>query len=216
MDFALNFDDEHKFKEPGIKPLSLQQQYFELKCEQLKLFEHREDTKNYKSTQKEIISLIKSIKPNDDTFRHHALIESILSGVIWNNIALNPYEQLQKIAPLMRYYDRNTADELRFLIKNEKLIIALLKDEDTEDIANAIASDINALSTSISKVQDKEPRIRQVLTPLFWQQITIESIKEVKQEFTSLMKYRNPQKADIIITDIQDTVIERRWIEYTE
>ncbi len=32
MDFALNFDDEHKFKEPGIKPLSLQQQYFELKC----------------------------------------------------------------------------------------------------------------------------------------------------------------------------------------
>ena len=66
MDFALNFDEQHKFEAPGPQPLSLQQKYFELKIEQLKLFEYREDTKNFEKTKKEILTIVKGIKPNDD------------------------------------------------------------------------------------------------------------------------------------------------------
>lgn len=216
IDFALNFDEQHKFQTPGAQPMSLQQKYFELKIEQLKLFENREDTKNFETTKKEILNIVKAIKPNDDLLHHHELIEEILSEKIFDNIAINPYEQLQKFAPLTRFYDKETAYELRFLIKNEQLAIALIKGEETKMLINKIASDINALSQNISKVQDKQATIKEVLSPKYRKEITLEKLRELKKEFTPLMKYRVMERPDIMITDIEDTVIERRWIEYTE
>ncbi len=216
IDFALNFDEQHKFEVPGLQPMSLQQKYFELKIAQLKLFEHREDTKNFEKTKKEILSIVKGIKPNDDLIRHHELLEQILSENIFDNVAVNPYEQLQKAAPLTRYYDRHSADELRFLIKNEQLVIAIVKWEETKDLINKVASDINALSRNISKVQDKEATIKEVLSPKYWQEVTLEKIQDIKKEFTPLMKYKDITKPEIMVTDIEDAVIERRWIEYTD
>ncbi len=216
IDFALNFDEEHKFEAPGKQPISLQQKYFELKLEQLKLFENREDTKNFTSTKKEILNIIKAIKPNDETFRHHDLLQSILSESIFENIAINPYEQLQKIAPLTKYYDKHTADELKFLIKSEQLVIALIKGEEQKDLINKIASDINALSKNISKVQDKESTIKEVLSPKYRQNLSLEKISAIKKEFTPLMKYRLIDRPDFIVTDIEDAIIERRRVEYAE
>lgn len=216
IDFALNFDENHKFKIPGQRPLSLQQQYFELKIEQLKLRENRHDKKQYEKTKKEILTFIKSLKANDEILANKALIDQILSESIFDNRAVNPYEQLQNLAPLTRYYDKHTADELRFMIKNQRLIIALLKEEDTQLLKDKIASDINALSKTISKVQEKEIRIKEVLTNNFRDQIAIETIQTLEKEFTTLMKYKDITKPDIKILDIQDAVIERRWIEYAD
>ena len=216
MDFALNFDEWHKWQPPNKQPISLQQRYFELKIELLKLFENREDKKNFERVKKEILAIVKGIKPNDDLLRHHKLIECILSESIFDNIAVNAYEELEKVAPLTRYYDKNTADELRFLIKNEQLTIAIIKKEETKTLINKITSDINALSKNISKVQDKEPIIKEVLAPIYRKEPTLEKVQNIKKEFTLLMKYRDINKPDIPMTDIEDTVIERRWIEYTD
>lgn len=216
IDFALNFDDGHKFKAPDKQAISLQQKYFELKIDQLKLFENREDKKNLEKTKKEILTIIKSLKPNDELLANKELIDKIISESIWNNIAVNPYEQLQKIAPLTRYYDKNTADEIRFLIKNEQLAIAILKDEDKEDLINKIASDINALSKNISKVQEKESTIQEILNPKYRDTISLEKIHDIKKEFTPLMKYRDINRPDILITDLKDEVIIRTWIEYAD
>ena len=216
IDFALNFDDQHKFLPPSKQPLSLQQKYFELKIQQLKLFENREDSKNFEKTKKEILSIMKALKPNDDLIRHHELIETILSGGIFDNVAVSPYEALQKVAPLTRYYDKHTAAELRFLIKNEQLLIAFVKGEETSDLIDKVASDINALSMNISKVKDKEASIKEVLSPKYWKELSLEKIQEIKKEFTPLMKYRVIDKPDIMITDIEDAIIERRWVEYAE
>lgn len=216
MDFALNFDEDHAFKKPSAQPLSLQQQYFECKIQQLKLFEHRKDTTNYNRVQKEILAIVKALKPNDEIFAQQTLIESILSKSVFNNIAVNPYEQLQKIAPLTRYYDKHTIDELRFLIKTEKYIIAHIQQEDTTEHRDKIASDINALSRNISKVQEKESIIQEVLTPAYREHANIQQIQQLIQTFTPLMKFKDSTRPDIVVTDIQDSIIERRWIEYGE
>lgn len=216
MDFALNFDENHAFKKPSAQPLSLQQQYFECKIQQLKLFEHRKDTANYNSVQKEILAIVKALKPNDEILAQQTLIESILSKSIFNNIAVNPYEQLQKIAPLTRYYDKHTIDELRFLIKTEKYIIAYIQEEDTTEHRDKIASDINALSRNISKVQEKESIIQEVLTPAYREDASIGQIQQLMQTFTPLMKFKDSTRPAIVVTDIQDSIIERRWIEYGE
>lgn len=216
LDFGLNFDEDHTFKAPWLKALSLQQQYFELQLQLLKLYENRKDSKQFNAIKKWILNMVKALPENDELLHHHDLLQNIVTERIFNNVAVNPYEQLQKIAPLMRYRDSHTADELRFLIKSDKLIIAVIKGEETDELRDKIASDINALSMNIAKVQEKHDLIVRTLSPNFWEPVSVESVELLKKEFTKLMKYKDPSKPEITVTDIEDTVIERRWIEYTE
>ena len=116
----------------------------------------------------------------------------------------------------MRYYDAETIDEIRFALKGTKLKIALLKNEDTDDMKMSMAMDINSLPNSISAVSAKEIRIKEVLSSIFWKEITIESIDDIVMEFRPLMKYRKPSKENILTIDESDDIIERRWIEYAE
>gem|GEM_PF-4776409 len=158
--------------------------------------------------------MISSLQLNDEVYEKKMLIDSIIEDRIFDNIALNPYEELQKVAPLMRYYDKETITEIKFLLKNEKLKAVILEKEDTTELRDSIASDINALSKTISSVAKKEKRIAEVLNSKFWTEITIDIIDKFKIEFAPLMKYRNPGIPDILISDIKDDVIERRWIQY--
>ncbi len=77
----------------------------------------------------------------------------------------------------MRYYDRETADEIRFLLKASKLKSALLKSEDTDEIAASLAADVNSLPHSIGAVAEKETRIREVLSPAFWKNVSLEAVE---------------------------------------
>ncbi len=214
----MNFDEEHTFKDPVGKTLSIQQKYFEARLEYLKLLENREDKKRYKEERDGIIAMVKSLykNANDEMFEKKVLFEMILSERIFDNISINPYDELQKIAPLTRYYDTETIDEIRFALKGTRLKIALLKNEDTDDMQMSMAMDINSLPSSISAVSAKEIRIKEVLSPIFWKEVTIESIDDIVMEFRPLMKYRKPSKENILTIDESDDIIERRWIEYAE
>ena len=218
IDFAMNFDEEHVFKDPVWKTLSLQQKYYEARLEYLKLLENREDKKRYIKEREGVINMVKSLykNANDEMFERKDLIEMILSERIFDNISINPYDELYRIAPLMRYYDTETIDEVRFALKGCRLKISLLKNEDTDDIQMSMAMDINSLPNSISAVSAKEKRIKEVLSPVFWKEITIESIDDMVNEFRPLMKYRKPIKDTILTIDEPDDVFVRRFIEYAE
>lgn len=119
IDFAMNFDEEHSFKDPASKMLSLQQKYYEARLEHLKLLENREDKKSFTKEKNLIVKMVETLykNENDEIFERKTLFESIIAGRIFDNISINPYEELQKIAPLMRYYDGESIDEIRFAIK---------------------------------------------------------------------------------------------------
>ena len=87
----MNFDEEHTFKNPAPYAASLQQRYYESKIELLKLFEHREDKKNQNKMKKELISMVKSLKENDELFEKKSIIENIIQERIFDNIVINPY-----------------------------------------------------------------------------------------------------------------------------
>lgn len=214
IDFAMNFDESHEFKDMPARQLSLQQKLFEEYIEQVTLFDNRSDTKNLEKTKKKILSMIQSIPTNDEILAKQQLINDILEWKIWDNIAVNPKEALQRIAPLMRYSESHTVDELRFLLKTEKLASALIQDEDSKWLQNSLASDINSLSRNIWEVQDKWELITDVLNPRFWIELDLKKIELLQKEFTGLMKYKSPVIKNIIVTDLEDQVVERKWIEY--
>jgi hypothetical protein len=90
--------------------------------------------------------MIKSLKENDEIIEKKDLIKSILDEDIFDNIAVNKFVELKKLIGVMRYYDLETLEELRFLLKCENLKISILKEEDINKLKNSIATDINALS----------------------------------------------------------------------
>lgn len=218
IDFALNFDETHTFKDPNINTLWLNQRYYESKIELLKLFEHRNNKKAFEKMKKEIISMIKSIKENDEIIMKKDLIKSILEENIFDNIAVNPYEELYKLTPIMRYYDRESIEEIRFLVKAEFLKISILKEENIDKLRNSLASDINALNANnhLQIVEEKKDFLKESLKIDFWENIDIEKIEQIQTELSSIIKYKKINEKDIIISDLKDEVIERRWIEYWE
>jgi len=218
IDFALNFDENHTFKDPQIATLSLNQRYYEAKIELLKLFEHRNDKKNFTKTKKEILKMISSLDENDEIFAKKDTIACILNDTAFDNIAINPYEELYKLTPVMRYYDKESLEETRFLLKWENLKIALLKEENTEKLKNSLANDINALQANnhLEAVLLKKEFLKTALSFSFWEDISIEKIENIQSELTSIIIYKKPNVKEIILTDLKDEVIERRWISYGE
>lgn len=218
IDFALNFDESHSFKEPNVSTLGLNQRYYESKIELLKLYENRSDKKGFEKTKKEIISMIKSLKENDEILNKKDLIKSILEESIFDNIALNSYEELYKLTPIMRYYDRESLEEIRFLVKWENLKISILKEENIDKLRDSLASDINALNSNnhLQAVETKKEFLKESLKKDFWDNIDIEKIEKIQKELSSIIKYKKVNEKDIVISDLKDEVIERRWIEYSD
>lgn len=219
FDYGLNFEDNRKFSKPSGKIKPIQQQYFEALVDELKLWKNREDKDRVEELTTKITKMVLSLdKENSDVMDHRELVLDIGSWKIWDNIAVNPNEQLQKVAPLMRYYAENTIDEIKFMTKGSRLKQAILtqESEKQEKLMWSMASDINALPSNISLVEEKQDVIKEVLTPSFWNQIDTEQVDGLIEEFTGLMKYRKPQVKELLITDLKDEVIERRWIHYAD
>lgn len=218
LDLALNFDETHTFKDPNINTLALNQRYFESKIELLKLYENRSNSKWYEKTKKEILSMIKSLKENDEIISKKDLIKSILEESIFDNIALNPYEELYKLTPVMKYYDRESLEEMRFLVKWENLKISILKEENIDKLKDSLASDINSLQSNshLEAVETKKDFLKESLKKAFWDEIDIEKIEKIQKELSPIIKYKKPNEKDIVISDLKDEVIERRWINYAD
>lgn len=218
LDLALNFDETHTFKDPNTNTLALNQRYFESKIELLKLYENRSNSKWYEKTKKEILSMIKSLKENDEIISKKDLIKSILEESIFDNIALNPYEELYKLTPVMKYYDRESLEEMRFLVKWENLKISILKEENIDKLKDSLASDINSLQSNshLEAVETKKDFLKESLKKVFWDEIDIEKIEKIQKELSPIIKYKKPNEKDIVISDLKDEVIERRWINYAD
>jgi len=218
IDHALNFDDTDSFKEAAKKPLSLQQKYFEQKIELCKFYDNAQKKTQKNKVAKELLSIVNYIATieNNEILEKQHIIKEIRENNIWDNMGINPYDELLKLTSIIRYYDKYTVNELRFLLKTDKLILLMLQWEDTEDIIKSVAWDINALARNISKVQEKEDLINQSLKAEAWEHAEIPFVETLQREFTSLMKYKRFDKPQQIVLDRDDEIIERRWIEYGE
>jgi type I site-specific restriction endonuclease len=160
--------------------------------------------------------MIKSLKQNEEILEKKDIINSILSEDIFDNIAVNKFEELKKLIPIIRYYDLESLIELRFLLKCENLKISILKEENIEKLTNSIASDINALNlnSTLEDVLPKKDFIKNTLKEDFWENISIEKVEKIQKELTPIIKYKKPNIPDIITSDLKDEIIERRWINY--
>lgn len=168
--------------------------------------------------KKKLTEDVKSLPCDSVTIKEHIRdIERALTPNVWDTVGLDAPTFLKtKIAPLMRYQKDVNPNEASWTLKIEQLSFAILQDNKTEidRVKDDIGEWLNALPTTIREVKDKQELLDKALRPQFWKNITFDDAQMLLKEFTSLMKYKQPEPRPIIILDIDDIVQRRDFIEY--
>jgi len=130
---------------------------------------------------------------------------------------LGSYEYLSKaIAPLMRIAPLAGLEELQFRTWCEKLTIAWLKGDATEQgkVGQRIREAVSSLSDNIPEVQRVAERRIWVLSAGFWQHLDLARLTTLQSVFAPLMHYRTTTPSRTIEINLPDSITLRNWIIY--
>ncbi len=121
-----------------------------------------------------------------------------------------------KITPLMKFKSDFNLFQEQFLFKTEKLSLAvLMKDKkEIETIQQGIIKDLKRLPPNLQSVKAKKEQMKECLSDEFWRKLTLEKCEFIKDNFTDLMKHKQTVEREIISLDLDDKVIERKWIQF--
>ena len=121
-------------------------------------------------------------------------IINVLKPRFWDNVGIDPIDYARRfIGPLMRYVPGVDAEEQKFILKCERLALAILQN-DNEEInrqMKTIGVIMNELPSTIESVAEKEKFIDEVKTPEFWESISFEDAQRMIDELAPLMPYRS-------------------------
>ena len=208
------FNIHPKGREPS-QSIALPSRVFLLRILQYKILK---DKKDGEEVLERIKNDINSLPKNTISIREKRReIEMALSERLWKNIGLNGFEFLKtQITPLMRFKQDVNLNVESFVLKVERLGLAILnKNEDEiERLSHDIVEDINCLPRSINDVKKKNELLDKVCEAPFWKKISYRDYLILLKEISPLMVYRRAEPVPKITLDIGDVVQQRKLIEY--
>ncbi|MBN1384755.1 MAG: DEAD/DEAH box helicase family protein [Elusimicrobia bacterium] len=203
--------------QPPTQQDALPVKIFKIRLQKLKFFQNQ-DIKRYEIIKDEIICDIKSLPENSITIRENRKnIDIALSGQLWDDFDSESFVFLDKhIAPLMRCRSDINLFQSQFLYKTENLGFSFLmnKQEEIEMYKNSIIDDIKRLPRNLKAVKALSKHIDKVLSSVFWENLDYDKIEYIKKHLTEIMKYKLIETPDIVKLDLDDAVVERKWIEF--
>lgn len=191
---------------------------FKVRLAKLRIFQDDKNSENFEKVKTEIVNSIKALPDNSITIRENRRnIDKALSAQIWDDLDEKSFEFLEKtIAPLMRFKsDFNLYQDL-FVLKTEKLGLAILKNdkEEIRRIKESVIDDIKHLPRNLSSVRQKEEYINMALSENFWQTIVYDKSNYLKDNLTEIMKHKLQDEREVVKLDLDDLIAERKWIEF--
>lgn len=219
FDFWNNFDYWNMNPE-GVKnesPEAITNRIFLLRLKQLNELMSKGDSDHAEQVKAKILADIEELPRDSVSVRENLQdVEKALSPKLWDNIAVEPVEFLQKkIMLLMKYKPNVNLKESTFVLRCEKLAYAILMN-DTREIERqkkAIAEMVECLPKTLDKVMEKEKLIDKVLSHSFWEDIRFDDAKMIMGELSSLMPNMMKEPRETIVIDMSDTIEERKqWI----
>jgi len=214
LDFWGNFDywKMHTEKEGSGQGEALTTKIFMTRLKQLELLTRINDSR-IPDLRKKIIDDVNRIPRDNVTVRKRENeIVNVLKPRFWDNVGIDPIDYARRfIGPLMRYVPGVDAEEHKFVLKCERLALAILQN-DKEEISRqmkSIGSIMNELPSTIEAVAEKEKFIDEVKTPEFWENITYDDTQRMIDELAPLMPYRTQEPRSTIVIDMSDYVKQR-------
>lgn len=147
----------------------------------------------------------------------HAEIQRTLDLAFWSAPGPVEFTHLRaKIAPLLRFLSDIDEASVSFALKTERLALAWLRDdaEEFESQGEAIRADLRLLPVSIGAVAAHQRELREALSAPTWVALDYDRIIALRDRFMPLMRFRRSQGRALIELDVEDQVLDRRWIEF--
>lgn len=122
----------------------------------------------------------------------------------------------QAIAPLMRLAPLAGLDELQFRIWCERLSVAWLKGDASEQakVRERIHEAIESLAENIPQVQRVAEQRAWVKSDGFWQHLDMARLLTLQTIFAPLMRYRTATPSHTVEINLPDSITQRSWIIY--
>jgi type I restriction enzyme R subunit len=136
---------------------------------------------------------------------------------LWPEPSQITLEHLSKtIAPLMRLAPLAGLDELQFRIWCERLTVAWLKGDVTEQtkVRERIQEAVTSLADNTPEVQRVVEQRAWVLSIGFWQHMDIARLNTLQSVFAPLMRFRTSTPGRTVEINLPDSIIQRSWIIY--
>lgn len=220
FDFWNNFDYFNmrpEGKEVGASE-AVTTRIFKTRVEQLGIFLQSKNGKYLEESKSKILEDIRKLPLKSASLKEHLRnVETVVSEKFWDNIGIKPVEFLSsKITPLMRFQTDVNLNVASFVLKCEKLGLALLQgDKKTVDALKVeIGEYLNCLPRTLQQVKDKTGLLDRALGNEFWKNVSYEDSQMLIKEFSPLMPYKRAEPRKIIILDVDDLVQQRKIIEY--
>ena len=190
---------------------------FLTRLKQLGELMQRRDPASVKAAEQvkaKVISDIESLPRDSVSVREHLQdVEKALSPKLWDNIAVDPVEFLQKkIMPLMKFKPDVNLKEATFTLRCEKLAYALLENDKAEvdRLKTSIAEMVDRLPRTLDSVRAKEALMDNVLSRSFWETVSFEDVQLLLSDLAPLMPYMAKEPRETIVIDMSDIIAERK------
>jgi len=219
FDFWNNFDYWNMNPE-GVKnesPEAITNRIFLIRLKQLTELMSKGDADHSEQVKAKIIADIEALPKDSVSVRENLQdVEKALSPKLWDNIAIDPIDFLQKkIMPLMKYKPNVNLKESTFILRCEKLAHAILMNDtlEIERQKKSIAEMVDCLPRTLDKVKEKEDFIDRVLSKSFWNEIDFDDAKMIIDELSSLIPNMMKEPRDTIVINMGDMIKKRKqWI----
>ncbi len=208
------FNLHPKGKEPGSS-LSLPSRIFLLRITQYKALK---DKPEGKELLERIKADINSLPKESISIRERRReIELATSDKLWTNVGMDAFEFLKtQITPLMRFKPNVNLDIESFVLKVERLGLAILTKNEDEigRLSEDIAYDVSCLPPTIKEVHNKLAILDKIKEKSFWEKVDYSDYNTLLKEISPLMKYKRTEPVPKIVLDIEDVIQERKLIEF--
>ncbi|MBP9001346.1 MAG: DEAD/DEAH box helicase family protein [Lachnospiraceae bacterium] len=153
------------------------------------------------------------IELNDDSFlvkRHMRYVETFRSLPAWNCLETMEISNIKEhIAPLIKpQRDDELARRFDYLVYS--IALGLLQSKNVQTPVSIVVQTAERLSAkySVPQVKKEKDIIEKVLTPDFWDGVTIIELETVRNAMRSLLQYLEKFVRKVYYTDFPDTIID--------
>jgi type I restriction enzyme R subunit len=220
FDFWDNFEywDMHPEGDQKESGEAITNRIFLLRLRQLEHFLNIGDEKDAEGVKKKILEDIASLPKDSVSVRENIRdVEKALSPKLWDNVGIDPVEFLKtKITSLMKFKQDVNLNEASFMLKCEKLGVAVLRvdREEIERLKPKIGEMVDCLPDELNAVKPKIAFKEKVLSGRFWENVSFEDSQMLISELANLMKYMAPEPRRTIVLDMDDMIQQRKLIEF--
>ena len=201
--------------EPPQIEEALPTRVFKVRVKKLRYFMKKGDWKGIERVRGEIIDSVRALPRDSISIKENRhIVDRVLSDIFWANVDTDFL--FKDVAPLLRYAENVNYLEYSFLLKCEKLEYALLTDSKDEKLAlkDSIKEDLKLLPMTLRVVKKHEAGIYKAASDAFWDALDLKAVEFLKKELVPIMRYRRTAERQIVELDLDDEIVERRWVEF--